>query len=419
VLLTAGLTSSSYFEDAYLARYLGYTLAEGADLAVRDNRVMLKTLGGLLPVEVILRRIPDADCDPIELRGDSTRGVAGLLDVIRAGNVVVANPPGSGLVESPAFLAFLPALARHILGEELKLPNLATWWCGDADARQHVLEHLDELVIRPAFRPGPRRLIRPGELTAAARAELCRAIESHPAAYIGQEQVRRSTAPVWTETGPQPWHVAVRVFLVAADRGYATLPGGLVRISRTSEQLDQSMSAGERSQDLWLPADGPVADVTLLDRPGQPVALRRSGSELPSRVADNLLWLGRSVERAEGTARLLRTVFVRLTSESEVTTLPEFPVLVRALAEQGQIEPGFAVEGVRELLPELDVALPETVFNGACGRMSTKCCVWRPPSATGCLSIRGGSSTGWTSTSGRRNAGVGVTASARSTYWAC
>ncbi|HUG93905.1 MAG TPA: circularly permuted type 2 ATP-grasp protein [Planctomycetaceae bacterium] len=363
VLLTAGPASPSYFEDAYLARYLGYTLAEGADLAVRDNRVMLKTLGGLLPVEVILRRIPDEDCDPIELRGDSTGGVAGLLEVIRTGNVVVANPPGSGLVESPAFLAFLPALAQHILGEELKLPNIATWWCGHAEARQYVFDHLDELVIRPAFRHGSRKLIRPAALTGAARDELRRAIEARPAEYVAQEQVRRSTAPAWTEAGPQPWHVAVRAFVVAAGHGYLAMPGGLVRMSPTAAPLDHSMSAGERSQDLWLPADGPVSNVTLLDRPGQPVTLRRSGAELPSRVADNLFWLGRNVERTEGTARLLRTVFVRLTSEADVEAIREFPALVRALAEQGQIEPGFAVEGIREMLPDLELALPEAVFN--------------------------------------------------------
>lgn len=363
VLLTAGPTSSSYFEDAYLARYLGYTLVEGADLAVRDNRVMLKTLGGLLPVEVILRRIPDADCDPVELRADSARGVAGLLEVIRAGHVAVANPPGSGLVESPAFLAFLPALARHILGEDLKLPTVNTWWCGNADGRRHVLDHLEDLVVRPAFRHGSRKLIRPGELTAAARQELRQAIATHPADYVAQAQVFRSTAPVWTDSGPQPWHVALRAFLVAAGHGYLAMPGGLVRMSPTSEPLDQSMSAGERSQDLWLPAEGPVAEVTLLDRPGQAVALRRSGAELPSRVADNLFWLGRNVERTEATARLLRTVFVRLTSEAEVETIREFPALVRALAEQGQIEPGFAVEGIRELLPDLELALPEAVFN--------------------------------------------------------
>jgi len=369
-----------YFEDAYLARYLGYTLVEGGDLAVRNNQVMLKTLGGLLPVEVILRRPHDDECDPVELRGDSPFGVAGLLEVIRAGNVVVANALGSGILESPMLRAFLPALCRNVLGEELRIPSVATWWCGDEPARKYVLEHLDSLTICPAFDPSPTKAMRPKLMSKDKRQTLVDAIRRRPAEFVGQESVRRSTAPVWTGDGLQPWRLSLRTFLVASGDGYATMPGGLIRVREVRSDRLQPVDGGTsgtrpaeaghyergnelRSQDAWVLAKGPVPHVSLLRPPGEAVKLRRSGAELPSRVADNLFWLGRYAERAEGSARLLRSVLSRLTGETAFDELPELPVLLRCLASLGQLEPGFVVEGIREQLPMIDDALPEAVFN--------------------------------------------------------
>ncbi len=151
VLLTPGPLNETYFEHSYLARYLGFTLAQGGDLTVRDSRVFLKTLEGLKQVDVILRRVDGSFCDPIELRSDSYLGVPGLVEAVRAGNVVVANALGTGLIESPAIMPFLPGLSRQFLGERLKLPSVATWWCGQEDAFSYVREHLDSLVIKPSF----------------------------------------------------------------------------------------------------------------------------------------------------------------------------------------------------------------------------------------------------------------------------
>jgi uncharacterized circularly permuted ATP-grasp superfamily protein len=151
VLLTPGPYNETYFEHDYLARYLGFTLIEGGDLTVRDRKVFIKTLEGLRPVDVILRRVDDTFCDPLELRGDSFLGVAGLVEATRAGNVAIANALGSGVIESAAFLAFLPGLCRHLLGEDLKLPSVATWWCGQEKEKQYVIDHLDEIVVKPAF----------------------------------------------------------------------------------------------------------------------------------------------------------------------------------------------------------------------------------------------------------------------------
>lgn len=362
-LYSQGPTSPHYFEDAYLARYLGYTLAQGGDLAVRNNQVMLKTLGGLLPVEVVFRRLDDEDCDPVELRPDSTLGTAGFVEAVRDGHVSVVNALGSRLVEAPALMAFLPSVAKYLWGETLKMPSVATWWCGDTYALKYVLEHLDQLAIRPAFSVNNAAPVYPVHMGTSAKEELISRLKTHGAHYVAQEQVIRSTAPVMNEGGMQPWQVALRTYLVASAEKYETMPGGLVRVSQRPGALEWSMTAGQRSQDLWILAKGPIEDISLLEPAGQPVSLRRSGAELPSRVADNLFWLGRNIERAEGSARLLRALFLRLTSESEGTSPPGLPPLLRALAEQGHIEPGFVLEDLRGPLPQLEQVLPESVFN--------------------------------------------------------
>lgn len=320
-LLTQGPDSPAFFEDAYLARYLGYTLAEGGDLAVRSNRLMLKTLGGLRPIEVLLRRVNDEECDPAELRADARAGVSGLLEAIRARNVWVANSPGAGLVESPILMAFLPDVCRRVLGEDLVLPSVATWWCGEPSGLAHVIDHLDELLIRPAFRVGDQPPVRAKDLSAEARDALVQRLRSHPESWVGQQAVERSTTPAWTSDGLAPWHLALRAFLVARESGWEGLPGGLARVSPDADVLDGTMTSGERSQDVWILAESAVGHTTLLPQPGESIALRRGGADLPSRVADNLFWLGRSIEQAEGIARLLRTALLSASDDDEALEL--------------------------------------------------------------------------------------------------
>jgi uncharacterized circularly permuted ATP-grasp superfamily protein len=198
VLLTPGPHNETYFEHAYLARYLGFALVEGADLTVRDRRVFVKTLGGLERVDVILRRLDDAFCDPLTLRTDSSLGVAGLVEAVRAGNVAVANALGSGLVETPAILPFLPNLCRELLGEDLRLPNVPTYFCGDPDSLSYVLDHFDALVIKPTFwGPFAFEPVFVERLAGAEREALRDRIRSRPESFVAQEQVRLSTAPVW------------------------------------------------------------------------------------------------------------------------------------------------------------------------------------------------------------------------------
>lgn len=361
VLWTKGPSSPAYFEDSYLAGYLGYTLAEGDDLAVRENRVMLKTLGALLPVEVLFRRLDDDDCDPVELSAASRVGVSGLIEVLRAGNVATANALGTRLLEAPLLLAYLPEICERLLGQPLQMPMVRTHWCGNPESLKYVLDHFDDLMIRPAFREQDEHVTHVA-LLASAEKDVWRAkIKAHPNKFVAQEPIRRSTTPVWFEQQAVSWSLGVRAFLVASGPSFETMPGGLVRVSPNPEVLDQTMTAGERSQDLWIIASGPVDESSLLRAPGEAVELRRSGAELPSRVADNLFWLGRYVERAEANCRLLRTLLAILTSERGEPR-NEDPLL-RAAVEAGQIDPDYIVDGLRQQLPDVLEALPAAVFD--------------------------------------------------------
>jgi uncharacterized circularly permuted ATP-grasp superfamily protein/uncharacterized alpha-E superfamily protein len=366
VLLTPGPYNETYFEHAFLARYLGLALVEGSDLTVRDNRVYLKLLGGLQPVDVILRRLDDSFCDPLELRRDSFLGVPGLVQAARAGNVALANPLGSGLVESPALLAYLPGLCRVLLGEDLLLPSVPTWWCGDPLAREHVLAHLPRMVIKPTV--GARRTepIFGAALGASARQALAETIRARPADYVGQEPLELSTAPVLAPGGLSPRHVVLRSYLVASAESppYAVMPGGLTRCAATADTLVVSMQKGGGSKDTWVLSETPVSTFSLLPTTVQPVALSRDGGDLPSRAADNLFWLGRYAERVESIVRLVRGIVIRATEQAGLTEAAEISRLLNALADSTRIPLGhFRPDGAPPLA-ELERALA-IVLGGA------------------------------------------------------
>ncbi len=318
VLLTPGPFNETYFEHSYLARYLGFTLVQGGDLTVRDSRVFLKTLEGLKQVDVILRRLDDGFCDPIELRSDSFLGVAGLVEAVRAGNVTVANALGSGVLETSAFMPFFPGLCRRMLGEALKLPSAATWWCGQPDALSYVLDNLNFLVIKPAFPSKGMEPVFGGKLGAAERLQLVERIKASPHDFAGQELLNLSTIPVWSEEHDlTPRRVVLRVYLAANGDSWMAIPGGLARVSSSIDTPVVSMQRGGGSKDTWVLSDGPV-DTFSLQRPrGAPVDLVRGVvSDLSSRAADHIFWLGRYAERSEHLARMLRCILVRLTGES-------------------------------------------------------------------------------------------------------
>jgi len=312
VLLTPGPFNEAYFEHAFLARYLGYTLVEGGDLTVRNNYVYLKTLGGLLPVELIVRRQDDSFCDPLELREDSVLGVPGLMHAVRAGNVAVVNALGSGLLESLALQVFLPALSRRLTGSELKIPTVATWWCGDQEQLDYVSRNLSSLIVMPTFFASRRHPIMGAKLTEKARQRLALKIRRAPADYVAQEPLSLSTVPVWEAGQLTSRHMVMRVYAVASDGSYTVMPGALARVTTSLSNLVPSIQDADGSKDTWVLSSAPITHTTLLRSPSSPIEINRATFDLPSRVADNLFWLGRYVERIDSTARISRALILRL-----------------------------------------------------------------------------------------------------------
>ncbi|HEY6257209.1 MAG TPA: circularly permuted type 2 ATP-grasp protein [Xanthobacteraceae bacterium] len=320
-LLTPGPMNDSYFEHAYLARYLGLLLVEGEDLTPRDDGVFIRTVSGLKRAEVLLRRL-DADfCDPLELNAHSRLGVTGLVQTLRDGKVVIANSLGAGLVEARSMLAFLPALAPQLLGAELEIPNVATWWLGHARVRDEMLDKLDTMVIASAFTDNlPGRSIGTAtlgaKLDADQRVQIAHAITDRGIDFVLQEAVTLSTMPVWHDGGFAPRPFILRLYLARVRDGWAVMPGGFVRIADGVDARAVSLQKGGRTADACLLSEGPVAETTLLPTPER-ITIQRASGVLPSRAAYNLFWLGRYVERAEATARLVRALINRITEAGE------------------------------------------------------------------------------------------------------
>ena len=319
VLLTPGPRNETYFEHAYLARHLGLALVEGADLTVRERRVFLRTIEGLQPVDVILRRVDDSFCDPLELRADSMLGVAGLVEAARAGNVTIANALGAGLLESPAFLAFLPTLCWHLLGQELLLPSVATWWCGQTAPLKYVLEHLDQLVIKPAFAPG-RFTTEPGAITrqpptADEQRQLAERIKAAPRDFVAQERLKLSQAPIWTDERLTAGTIVLRSYVAHDGHSFAVMPGGLTRVSKDPTDLVLSMQNGIGSKDSWVLSGLSRERSQPARTPEEPRAMEQPGSGIPSRAAEHLFWLGRYTERLEQVLRILRCILGRVADE--------------------------------------------------------------------------------------------------------
>lgn len=340
VLMTHGPRHETYYEHSFLARYLGYTLVEGNDLTVRDSGVFLKTVEGLQPVDVILRHVDSVRADPLEFAADSASGVAGLLHATQANTVALANSLGSGMVESPALYPYLPSLCRSLLGEELRMPSVASWWCGAAEGLAHVEANSEHLVIKSAFPAQRRESHFVDQMTPARREALAAQIKARPWEWVGQEKVPLSVAPAWRGGAIEPRHLVLRVFVIASrdGEGYRVMPGGMTMISKAPGTLRVSMRYGGGSKDTWLLKDAPVSTLGVLPQLTEPVPLRRGARDLPSRVVDNLFWLGRYVERADGTARLLRAVVDRLTTEVRTGDLGEFPALLMVLSERSGMD---------------------------------------------------------------------------------
>ena len=308
VILTPGPFNETYFEHAYLARQLGLPLVEGSDLTVRQDAVYLKTAAGLRRVHTILRRLDDDYCDPVELRSDSALGVAGLLGAVRAGRVQVANALGRGVLESAGWLGFLPRIAARLLGEALELPTLATWWCGERPALDYVLRHLDRLVIKPTW---PNQRFEPvfgRSLTGAARTRLIERLQARPHAYVAQEHLSLSQAPVWRPYGALGFAakaISIRMYVTASTAGHRVMPGGLARIATDAAVDVVSTQRGGGSKDIWVLAE---PDQETVENPRATSRVTVRYDELPSRLVENLFWFGRYCVRCEDKTSLLRAM---------------------------------------------------------------------------------------------------------------
>ncbi len=347
VVLTPGPYNELYFEHAYLASYLGYPLVQGDDLTVRDGHVWLKTLDGLQPVEVIIRRMSDRFCDPLELAEESLLGVAGLLQAARQGNVVIVNPLGSGVLENPGLIPFLPGIARYYLGSDLKLPSAATWWCGQEKERAYVLENLDRIIIKSIYRTYQSQSVFGAMLSREQREELKTRILARPHLFVGQEQVSFSTTPCLIKGRIEPRHAAIRTFVTTHDEKYHVMKGGLARAAFDRGTAVPSRHFDNISKDTWIIANKPERHISLWLQPANDeMAIERSGM-LASRAAENLYWTGRYAERVEGTARILRTVMMQMNRAEESgneTHQQHIHLLQQSLTAVTETFPGFLGE---------------------------------------------------------------------------
>ncbi len=390
-ILSAGPMTDTYHEQAYIARYLGLPLLEGADLLVQDGLLHVRTVDGLSPIDVLWRRMDAGWCDPLELAENSRIGTAGLVAAVRQGSVTMVNALGAGVLEMQALMAFLPAIAEHLTGSPLRLPNIATWWCGGARQAAHVRANAHRMLIGPALATRlPLELQgRPAiEGPLQAGSTLDDILAHNPRSLVGQELVTLSTTPVWEAGHLMARPMTLRMFLARGPQGWQVMPGGFARIGKGQDAGAIAMQNGSAVADVWVLSDQPVARETLLTASDRGFARAEPGA-LPSRAADNLFWLGRYIERTESLARLARAYHARL-EEAGTDTAPllrnlrdqmaQFgadaaeplpqglcSMLTAAVRAAGQIRDRFSVDGWAALL-DLDKTarrMADTVVAGA------------------------------------------------------
>jgi len=308
VVLTPGPLNETYFEHAYLASYLGYPLVQGNDLVAREGYLWMKSLKGLKQIDVVLRRVDDLYADPLELREDSQLGVPGLLEVVRQKNVSIINPIGSRVLENPGLIPFIPGIARYFLNEDLILPQVASWWCGQPRERQYVLDHLSELLVRRIDRPHSDSVFIGYQMNTEDLELLRHQIIDRPYRFVAQERIGFSSTPTFINQTLEPRNMAIRAFGVYANKGYEIMPGGLVRVAPVVGNTAVANQTGGLSKDFWV-----VDDKEEKRKPAgtmlKTIQHVESGlKDLPSLTAENLFWAGRYVGRALSTARFLRMV---------------------------------------------------------------------------------------------------------------
>jgi uncharacterized circularly permuted ATP-grasp superfamily protein/uncharacterized alpha-E superfamily protein len=356
-ILTPGPNNETYFEHAYIARYLGIMLLEGDDLTVSGGKVMVRTVSGLKPVDVLWRRMDAAYMDPLELKTDSWIGTPGMVSALHQRSVSLVNALGSGILETRALLAFLPAISQALHNRELALPSIATWWCGQEKECKHVIDRLDQMMVGPAM--STRLPFEDGNVTVlgstldeVARQGLLARLQKDGRGLVGQEAIKLSTTPVYVDGKLEPRPFVLRVFAARHKDGWSFMPGGFARVGFTLDTSAIAMQRGGQAADVWITSSGPVGKDTLLPREGDTFRRNVPGT-LPSRAAENLMWMGRYIERAEGTARILRACHARYAEAANM----ELPLLTEMRAY------------LKPLGVDLDTAVPKGLQRSIDGAM--------------------------------------------------
>lgn len=355
-VLTPGPANETYYEHAYIARYLGFMLLEGEDLTVVNGRVMVRTVAGLKPIGVLWRRLDSAYADPLELNQNSHIGTPGLVESLRAETITIVNALGTGVLETRALLAFMPAVCRQLLGEDLRLPSIATWWCGQKDERDHVAANIEKMVIGPAYSRAPffddsGESVLGSSLRATAKNSITDWLTSDGAKLVGQEVVTLSTTPAWVNGKLTPRPMSLRVFAARTANGWQIMPGGFARIGSGDDVAAIAMQSGGAAADVWIVSDKPVERHTLL--PAEGSFTRNMPGSLPSRAADNLFWLGRYIERAEGALRILRAWHARYAEAAD----PNQPLLADVTEYLAAVDIDTAEPVPESLLRNIDSAV--------------------------------------------------------------
>lgn len=357
------------FEHAILARYLGRGVVTASDLTVRDNQVYLRTVHGLRPVGALLRRVASDQLDPLEMRIDGQSGVPGLLQAMRHRQVSVTNAPCAELVDSPAISSFLPYLSNTLLGEPLKMPSVASWWCGQPRELDYVLKNLHRLNVHRTPSPAvsaPQRLRWHGANLSSRDRDLLRdLIRSAPASFVAIEPMLVSHTPSWNDKGELVASaVTLRLFLVATDNGYMLMPGGLAFAGQPDTDNDlPALLPKERDKDIWVVgSDAHSTGATSLISDTVPIV--RSDANLSSRVADNLFWLGRYLQRVEHAARMIRS-FLQQTSGESGWTQPHLTLgqLVQLLVHNGYVSSTLQEQSGETRISQIRFGLSANIFD--------------------------------------------------------
>lgn len=350
VLLSPGPHNETYFEHAYLSSFLGLTLVQGQDLLAKSGGIWLKSLKGLRRVDAILRRVDEGYCDPLELRSDSQLGVSGLVHAIRKNGIEMVNPLGCGVLENLGLNPFMPYLSHFYLDEELLLPQIATWWCGQSQEREYVLENLEKLIIKTIDQREERHIYDGKRLSKEELKQLRAKIIQEPHRFVGQDEVQFATTPTLVNNSIEPRKAVIRVFAIAGEEEYEVMPGGLVRVGATDDPLMVSGQTGGSSKDLWILGESGVVPSINLFKPK--INAESSLETIPSLRAENLFWLGRYLTRAIMTARMIRTTVKYMANayryDQRFNPVAQ-DVLRKALTHMTMTYPGFLGEGKGEI----------------------------------------------------------------------